>query len=374
MSVAESQGIPIANLERQAFELRENDQPITNFRVESIVDSQEPLAVALVIDTSESMGEEERLAHAKSAASSFIDTLGPRDSAAVVSFANDVRVVQGYTSDRGALKDAVTGMQPEGATALYDALLQTAEMQGAAATAPQGAGPDRRRREQPRWRDARVEHRRRAVGRAGGLRDRDRQRRAARCARPARGRARSGRVRLGRSGAAAELRVGRRPPATTVRARVHLRDAPRRATARAADQGCLPQSDRRRQRNVHAAACPARVRYQGHRQCKPHRRHAADRRRDRLGPGEPGRAVRRRSAAAEVERAAVFPRVGRAGGAARHSPRGRAGNRRRRRCHRQGVCRRGGWRRGEAGRAGCGLDAGHRDAARDQRQQPCPAG
>src|SRR6266542_3269290 len=95
LSVADSVGVPITGLDAQAFELKEDDQVISPIRVDSVVESQESVATALI------------------------------------SFSDQVKVVQPYTSDRGALKAAIAGLQPGGDTALYDAIAQTAQLQGA---------------------------------------------------------------------------------------------------------------------------------------------------------------------------------------------------------------------------------------------------
>jgi Ca-activated chloride channel homolog len=131
VSVAEGLGVPITGLDAQAFEVKEDDQVISPIRVDSIVESQEPVATALVMDVSGSMGDNGKIDSARTAATAFLDTLGPRDSAAVISFSNEVKVVQGYTSDRAALKSAIASLQPGGDTSLYDAINQTAQLQGA---------------------------------------------------------------------------------------------------------------------------------------------------------------------------------------------------------------------------------------------------
>jgi Ca-activated chloride channel family protein len=131
VSVADGNGVPITGLDAQAFELKEDDQPVALTRVDSVVESQEPVATALIMDVSGSMADGGKIDSARNAATAFIDTLGVRDSAALISFANDVRVVQGYTQDRAALKNAIAGLEPGGETALYDAISQTAQLQGA---------------------------------------------------------------------------------------------------------------------------------------------------------------------------------------------------------------------------------------------------
>src|SRR4051812_34631535 len=57
VSVADSVGVPITGLDAQAFELKEDDQVISPLRVDSVVESQESVATALVMDVSGSMAD-----------------------------------------------------------------------------------------------------------------------------------------------------------------------------------------------------------------------------------------------------------------------------------------------------------------------------
>src|SRR5439155_27124657 len=120
VSVADSVGLPITGLDANAFELKEDDQVISPLRVDSVVDSQEPVATALVMDVSGSMADDAKIDAAKSAAAAFVDTFGPKDSAALISFSDQVKVVQPYTTDRAVLKSAIAGLQANGDTLLYD--------------------------------------------------------------------------------------------------------------------------------------------------------------------------------------------------------------------------------------------------------------
>jgi VWFA-related protein len=129
VSAATGDGIPITGLDAKAFELREDGKPVDNLQVEPIVDSQEPIATALLMDTSGSMNDDGKLDAAKSAASAFIDTLGSSDSVSVTSFASDVKQVQDYSSDPAALKNSVNSLKAVGDTLLYDAVTQAAQQQ-----------------------------------------------------------------------------------------------------------------------------------------------------------------------------------------------------------------------------------------------------
>jgi VWFA-related protein len=133
VSVANATGVPITGLSAQAFQVQEDGKPVENLQVEPIVDSQEPIATALVIDTSGSMADEEKIDRARDAASAFIDALGAKDRVTIVAFSSQVNVVQDYAADHGSLKAALGTLAPKGDTQLYDAVAQTAKRQGAQA-------------------------------------------------------------------------------------------------------------------------------------------------------------------------------------------------------------------------------------------------
>jgi VWFA-related protein len=81
-----------------------------------------PLAVALLVDFSQSMAGEP-LVRAKSAAQKFLDGLQPEDLVEVVAF-NDVPArVYPMGSDHAAARSAIDGLEARGTTRLYDAIL-----------------------------------------------------------------------------------------------------------------------------------------------------------------------------------------------------------------------------------------------------------
>src|SRR5438067_3074966 len=87
----------------------------------SLASSQNlPLDVLFVMDTSGSMAGEP-IAQAKAAAQAFITELAPVDRVAIMSFDEDVKLVQDYTSDRAAAETAVASLAAHGNTALYRA-------------------------------------------------------------------------------------------------------------------------------------------------------------------------------------------------------------------------------------------------------------
>ena len=79
-----------------------------------------PLALVLLLDTSASM--QQSLAVAQEAAIGFARQLGPSDLASVIEFDSTVKVLQGFTSDRGAIERAIRQTAANGSTALYNAV------------------------------------------------------------------------------------------------------------------------------------------------------------------------------------------------------------------------------------------------------------
>jgi Mg-chelatase subunit ChlD len=79
-----------------------------------------PLDVVLLMDVSGSMSGEP-IAQAKEAAKGLVRELAPDDRVAVMSFADAVKLVQDYTTDRARAAAAIDGLAAEGNTALYDA-------------------------------------------------------------------------------------------------------------------------------------------------------------------------------------------------------------------------------------------------------------
>ena len=121
--VSDREGRYLGGLRRGDFTLRKDhvQQTIAVFET-----SEEPLNVALLLDTSWSTGEV--LDDIKTAALSFVGRLRARDRAMVVSFDHNVHVLSKLTSDRAAVSRAVEsaeiGYRP--GTALRDAVMQTA--------------------------------------------------------------------------------------------------------------------------------------------------------------------------------------------------------------------------------------------------------
>jgi Ca-activated chloride channel family protein len=90
--------------------------------------ARDQATVVLVFDVSGSMKAEDvspsRLGAAQAAATAMLDTLPARVQVGVVAFSTTVRVLATPTTDRGAVRQAIGGLQPLGGTALGDAIME----------------------------------------------------------------------------------------------------------------------------------------------------------------------------------------------------------------------------------------------------------
>jgi Ca-activated chloride channel family protein len=107
----------VTDLEQSDFEVFEDGakQELTNFsRV------QQPIALALLLDTSNSM--EAKLQTAQDAAIGFVKRMRPEDAATVIEFNSVVKTAQTFTSDLGLLERAIRRTTVDGSTSLYNAI------------------------------------------------------------------------------------------------------------------------------------------------------------------------------------------------------------------------------------------------------------
>jgi Ca-activated chloride channel family protein len=118
-TVADRKGRFVTDLKRDDFTVIENkkDQSILEFTAESNL----PLRLAILIDTSNSIRE--RFRFEQEAAVEFINSLmRPEDRAVVVSFDTAAELVTDLTADTDTLSKGIRGLRPGGGTAMYDAI------------------------------------------------------------------------------------------------------------------------------------------------------------------------------------------------------------------------------------------------------------
>ncbi len=112
----------VTNLDRSAFTVYEDGQPqaITSFRHEDI-----PVAMGIVVDNSGSMREKRQKVNA--AALNLVRSSNPNDEVCIVNFNDEYYLDQPFTSNINKLKEGLEKIEARGGTALYDAIVATAD-------------------------------------------------------------------------------------------------------------------------------------------------------------------------------------------------------------------------------------------------------
>ena len=110
-------GRHVSDLSKEEFQVFEDN---VQQKIEGFAAGDEPFSVALALDTSGSTML--KLKRIQDEAIRFINRLKARDSVAVLSFAEDVNLLEDFTLDRGAAAAAIRRTQPGGFTVLYEAV------------------------------------------------------------------------------------------------------------------------------------------------------------------------------------------------------------------------------------------------------------
>jgi Ca-activated chloride channel family protein len=120
-TVTDNAGRFVPNLQREDFHVFEDgqEQPITHFSRDRV-----PVSLGIALDTSSSM-EGEKIIAARGALRRFLyELLDPADELFLFRFDDAPQLVEGWTTDRDRLQSKLGRIEPEGATAMYDALAQ----------------------------------------------------------------------------------------------------------------------------------------------------------------------------------------------------------------------------------------------------------
>ncbi|MEN6437239.1 MAG: VWA domain-containing protein [Syntrophobacter sp.] len=125
VSVLDPGGKPNLGLSPQDFSLKEDEVDQSPVSVRTQLPS---IASALVLDSSGSM--KNAMADAQRAATTFIDNSKKDDDLLLIDFSDTVKVVQRFTSDKQALRNAIRAMKARGNTALYDAIYEATQTIG----------------------------------------------------------------------------------------------------------------------------------------------------------------------------------------------------------------------------------------------------
>ena len=119
-SVTDRFGRAVAGLAPRDFSVTENGEAR---EVTEVVETRAPFNLVLLLDVSGSV--EERLDFIRKAATAFVNTVGPRDRVAIISFRDDVQLISEFTTDKQLLAERLKEIEAGGATALYDSLAYT---------------------------------------------------------------------------------------------------------------------------------------------------------------------------------------------------------------------------------------------------------
>jgi len=118
VSVSDREGRAVAGLNKKIFNIFDNKmlQEIHFFS-----DEDTPASISIVFDTSGSMSDK-KIVQAKEALASFINTSHKRDEFFLIDFNSRARLLLDRTRDSDAVLDKFTFVEPQGNTALYDAV------------------------------------------------------------------------------------------------------------------------------------------------------------------------------------------------------------------------------------------------------------
>jgi len=119
VTVTDSAGHHVPGLKSEDFRIFEDGvlQEVTHFSSQP-----EPISLSLLLDTSNSMELDNRMAMAQLAASGFVSRLGPNDVAQITDFDTTTKVLSDFTNDKAVLEGAIRQARAGGATRLYDTI------------------------------------------------------------------------------------------------------------------------------------------------------------------------------------------------------------------------------------------------------------
>ncbi|MGB7860973.1 MAG: type II secretion system F family protein [Acidimicrobiia bacterium] len=110
-----------------ALEVTANGESVDNLEVTALGESSVPVGVVLAIDASGSMAGAPLLA-SQTAAKDFISQARPEDRIAILTFADEVQVLSGFTSNTQVLLGLIDTIEAAGETAFNDAVIKGVQM------------------------------------------------------------------------------------------------------------------------------------------------------------------------------------------------------------------------------------------------------
>lgn len=121
-SVVDGKGRPVDGLGKSDFTVLEDGAPQQVRRFEKVTDV--PIYAGILLDTSASMSQGDRLSQAVQGALGFFDkVITPKDRAAVITFADQPNLAVRFTNQPSVLAGGLAGLTATGNTTLYDSLI-----------------------------------------------------------------------------------------------------------------------------------------------------------------------------------------------------------------------------------------------------------
>lgn len=127
VTVTNEAGYIVEKLDENNFEVHEDNVRELPIQVIELTDGGIGISVVLVIDRSGSM-EDEPIADAKQAASTFVGLMQIKDKSAIVSFSNTVRTDHPFSSNKDSLLAAIADINSDGKTAVFDAVIHAVNL------------------------------------------------------------------------------------------------------------------------------------------------------------------------------------------------------------------------------------------------------
>jgi VWFA-related protein len=122
---------PVADLKKENFQVLEDGVRQTLI---SFLHNDLPVSIGLVVDNSGSMAT--KRPSVNKSALDLIQASNPQDEAFVVNFSDEAFIDQEFTSDVNKLRDGLSHIESRGGTALYDAVVASADKLAADAKRP----------------------------------------------------------------------------------------------------------------------------------------------------------------------------------------------------------------------------------------------
>jgi len=120
VTVVDAEGQPLTGLSADDFALSEDGEAVASLEVGP---ARQGASIVLVLDTSGSMAAQGKMEAVQEAATGFVRSLAPEDRIAIVSFNQQIDILQEFSQDHTAAASIaqLVGEEPGAGTCLYDA-------------------------------------------------------------------------------------------------------------------------------------------------------------------------------------------------------------------------------------------------------------